>query len=655
MSTNFTSISWEGQPCVHAALYNLARDDRPRISPDAVSRYTSALTDEEFSGLERELRSGMKDALLNAADLAVLGCIAVSGVHGGRTRAKELLEIVRSRADLQWDVIHVSLALWRTEHLREDFLGTAFPRLIDDPATFEVIANHIEYHGSLPPGLRSHPNAAPAAFGLEQARILLGAAYRYFTHQRARRLHGHLIEVFAFVGGSLGWNVWSRLNILLVMLPDGGSVSAQLAEFAKMDRHSESTVLAAQEIICRIRGDDPVHQGARLIRVIMPSGVVGRLLERPVETRGAYVRRLDAEVGADPLLRQAAIEAVLWLPEGQAVDLAFFAASRLLREGDEGFLTDLRSHPMPDVGYAADALLGLLTGREDNGPSPKNPRVGASRGLSALAGELHSPTGEAPRTWIGDRAVEQEIEHVISRVEDEMAAEYEAHGEEGEEALLAAVLDRLAQQFTLLDGKLVDAARVTRAGRRVSLRARKVDKREEGAPGVRKAKAFSTDACFVVRGSFFGKPLSARATLVQAKRLYRRKVARKDGRPAWFSSYSLKPSQTEDLILQTTSSVYLFQGPPNGGRGLPIIPALLVRDLSLVDSASGASLSRELVGDASRSLGEWLTYDVLGLRVGDPWDELVQKAEGPAGGRSRRLLDLPRLEIEVSIKRLDEE
>jgi hypothetical protein len=246
---------------------------------------------------------------------------------------------------------------------------------------------------------------------------------------------------------------------------------------------------------------------------------------------------------------------------------------------------------------------------------------------------------------------ERLIERTVANVEAQFAEEYRHHGDDGEERLLAILFDRLATQFTALDQALLTAARAAGAPRRssVELHYRSVDKPEEGRRGIRSAKRFSTDLCLIVSPSLDGKPLPRRATIIQAKRLYRDKWRRKSMLAVWQGSFHLKPSQVAALIEQTQSSFYLFQGPPLGGRGVPIIPARLVSELAAHQGGAGAELAREMVAIASQPLAEWLTYEALALRTGDPFDELVRKAEGLEGGLARRLLALPTLDIRVAV------
>lgn len=76
-------------------------------------------------------------------------------------------------------------------------------------------------------------------------------------------------------------------------------------------------------------------------------------------------------------------------------------------------------------------------------------------------------------------------------------------------------------------------------------------------------------------------------------------------------------------------------------------PTQLIEDMARFHSARASQLPTDLVGAASRSFAEWLTYMVLGLRTGDPLAELVAKAECVDGRRPRPLARFGTVEIVV--------
>ncbi|MCM2435826.1 hypothetical protein [Agrobacterium rosae] len=245
--------------------------------------------------------------------------------------------------------------------------------------------------------------------------------------------------------------------------------------------------------------------------------------------------------------------------------------------------------------------------------------------------------------------MERLIERTVGSVEARFAKEYLDHSEEGEEKLLAMMFEALSAGFTALDQSLEAIARAASSPRRstVTMRYRTVDKAEEGAPGIKRAGSFSADLCLIVDPVIDGRSLGRRVTLVQAKRLYRKKSAKSTLK--WNHSFQLKAKQMRDLMKQTQSSVFFFQAPALGGRGIPVIPTRLVYDLSFHQGGTGTVLAHETLATASRSLADWLTYDLLALRVGDPLEALLTKADGGPGSLPRSLLTIPRVEIEVGL------
>ncbi|ESX14455.1 hypothetical protein X768_01650 [Mesorhizobium sp. LSJC265A00] len=264
---------------------------------------------------------------------------------------------------------------------------------------------------------------------------------------------------------------------------------------------------------------------------------------------------------------------------------------------------------------------------------------GLAQSLAAIEGS-GTATDEPARTWLGDRAVEQLIERTIASVETRFARDYEAHGDEGEDRILSTLFTTLALRFSDLDHALEALARAASAPNRaaVTMRYRNVDRSEEGKAGIKGAKSFSADLCLITDPILDGTSLGRRVTLVQAKPLYRDHAAATQ--PAWDTSFAINLDRRRALQKQTAWSVYFFHGPPLGGRGVPVIPTQLVADLS-EHQGSGAHLARATVATASRSLADWLTYDALALRVGDPYEELIEKAEGRSGSLARPLLGHP--------------
>jgi hypothetical protein len=160
-----------------------------------------------------------------------------------------------------------------------------------------------------------------------------------------------------------------------------------------------------------------------------------------------------------------------------------------------------------------------------------------------------------------------------------------------------------------------------------------VPKVEEGQDGLAAGSAFAADICLVVEARRNGRPFATRATLVQAKKLRMKKDRQ------WEPSYSIDMKQLFDLAGPTASSYYLFLGPEESGRLLPVVPARLLKDL-LRSGAVTRSFNRADLGRVSRRLSQWLTYDVIGLWTGDPDVKAVKKAAGGEGRNAHRLVEL---------------
>ncbi|MBB4097485.1 hypothetical protein [Sphingomonas kyeonggiensis] len=452
--------------------------------------------------------------------------------------------------------------------------------------------------------------------------------------------------LFAAIGRGLIWSPWAVLQAILRARPD---YAARLAVFERAPLNADGARAApyVYELATQI---EPRTQerlvAAILLELIVPDWEQQGVLVRPAETRTAYVDRLVEAVGDNAPLRQATIEALLWRAEGRGTDLAHYAATALAQGEDRYTLIELEEHQHRPVQSAARAVRAAKLGdRLSVAPIPASFGLVQSLAALELRGEA---TAEPARTWLGDRAVEELIETTIRREELRFALEYENHGDEGEDRLLASLFGALAMRFADLDQALDALARATAAPYRASatMRYRNVDRAEEGSKGIKGVKKFSADLCLIVNPVLNGTSLGRRVTLVQAKRLYRDHAAA--DQPKWHASFRIEKEQVDALLAQTGSSMYFFHGPAFGGRGVPVIPTQLVADLSRHE-ASGHSLAREVVATASRSLADWLTYDALALRTGDPYAELVEKAEGRPGSLPRRLLELPTVEVELAV------
>lgn len=528
----------------------------------------------------------------------------------------------------------------------------AFPRLLQEPTLLSLTIAAIvdpQNHGSPDELLAFIAPPTPA-----DARRLIDALGER-ARAGERSASALTLPLFAAIGRGQGWSPWVALQTILRARPDYASPYTIFEESGDRSRESQTTIDARLEVARAIAPLTRLREvAAILLQLVGPSAGWGdeSLLSRPAEVRAAYVDLLCGAIGGDPALRRAVIEALLWSGEGRVAELAHYAAVAIAEVADRDWLVELETHPVRMVRYAARSVRAAKFGERLSVPALPV-ATGLIQSVVAMDGST-AVADEPARTWLGDRAVERLIERTISAVETRAAKDYERHGDEGEDRLLASLFTTLALRFADLDQSLEALARAASAPNRaaVTMRYRNVDRAEEGDKGVRRAKKFAADLCLIVDPILDGMSLGRRVTLVQAKRLYRDHAA--VVRPTWDASFAINLEQRRALQQQTDASVYFFHGPPLGGRGVPVIPTQLVADLS-EHQGSGSQLARTTVASASRSLADWLTYDALALRVGDPYAALVEKAEGRPGSLPRDLLELPTVEVDVAVTKRDEE
>ncbi len=607
---------------------------------------TSSPSANELEAATSALADKAADSYVNAeVVLKLLDAIEALGRTG--IPVDTLRSRVTAHVERRWPYFVESLVTWAFETYQPSFVFSTFPRLRSEAALFTRLAASIAtrqyYLFQLDKVLDElAPNAISVARTLVAALVERG--------NRDRDDPALATSLFCTLGRGMGWTAWVSLQAILHVRPDYAGLHATFERAGDRSNGSQKTVDRRLEMAQAIEAQTKVREVAGLALELVGQSVGWHdhgLLSRSAETRAAFVDNLHATIGEDPQLRQAVIEALLWSGDGRAADLAQFAAVALARLEDRAALLELEQHPVRLVRYAARAIRAAKFGEQLGiGALPANGSL--IQALVTLDGGVAS-TDEPARTWLGDRAVERLIEQTIARVEAKVAREYTNHGDEGEDRLLSSMFRELAIRFADLDHALEALARAAAAPHRasVTMEYRNVDRAEEGAKGIKKAKSFSADLCLIVDPLIDGTSLGRRVTLIQAKRLYRNKKARKQ--PAWSDSFKIDRDQRVHLQEQTQASVYFFHGPPAGGRGVPVVPTQLVADLS-EHKGSGTTLSRDVVAVASRSLADWLTYDALALRVGDPYAELVKRAGGTPGSLPRPLLGVPAIEIQVELR-----
>jgi hypothetical protein len=512
--------------------------------------------------------------------------------------AETLRQAITAFVDARWEAMRPSLAGRVIANEDRWTILKCFPALKREPELIERLAERISDTGChlhfIEDLLREvGPTSIPEARGL-----IVVLKQRSREDRSALRL---MDSLFAAIGRDLGWNAWASLQAILHVCPAYATPNARFVLDKDMTV-SRETNDARAELAAAIAPQVRVRAVAAVfLDAFGTDKWRDDLSSRPAEVRAAYVDTLDEEIGDDGDLRQAVIEALLWNGGGRSAELAQFAAVALARPEDRAMLGELEQHPERVVRYSARAVRAARYGEPLSVRAFPTPG-GLVQSLAALEGGT-APSDEPARTWLGDRAVEKAIEQVIAAEEARFAREYCDHGDEGEDRLLSNLFGALAIRFETLDQLLDSLARATSAKRRasVAMRYRNVDRAEEGGPGIKDAKSFSADLCLIVDPSLDGKSLGRRVTLVQAKRLYRHHRSKKE--ESWHTSFALDPEQMRDLLAQTHSSVYVFHGPPMGGRGIPVIPTQLVSDLAN-HQGSGTQIATAMVANASRTLAD---------------------------------------------------
>jgi len=356
------------------------------------------------------------------------------------------------------------------------------------------------------------------------------------------------------------------------------------------------------------------------------------------EERAAWRAEVTSRLSQESEVRWDACEFLLWCASGAAADEAEMVVLDLTQTEEE--ITRIRSlydHVSRAVQLRARAVVELREGTAGPvlKPEPASPRSLSATVLSLSGAALGPHDG---RTWIGDRTVEELIRGATARVESRFCSEYPDTWRSDEEALLAHLLSSLQSEFVSVTRLLRDAETHGLAQPiDMRLEYRQISKSEEGGRGVG-AGTFGVDVAFLVRVEAGGLVRAERATLVQCK-----KLAQGGDTGRWQPSFDIDAGQRDDLIAQTESSFYLFLVPRFIRDECWVTPARLVRTMMEAANTKGR-LPRRSAGLAGRSLAHWLTFDLLGLWIGDERREMIRKATGERPGAAPRFL------VEVDIR-----
>jgi len=201
----------------------------------------------------------------------------------------------------------------------------------------------------------------------------------------------------------------------------------------------------------------------------------GELSRSPPDFRDVYVDRLQAVIGDDTDLRQAALEGLLWAGQDRARDIAVYAAAHLARNEDRETLRRLETHPDRQVQYSAGLVGRMIDGatfRSLPEPTSDAPSTGPERSMA--------------RTWLGDARLEQAIEDTVKGLDERFADEYALRHKAGEDRLGERFFANLGERFERLEAGLADLAAARGEAHRAAVQVgyRPVDRGEEGDPGI---------------------------------------------------------------------------------------------------------------------------------------------------------------------------
>jgi hypothetical protein len=594
-----------------------------------------------------ELRAEENVRLATADHLAAIAALVGRPSDKGDAATPGLMSGLQDVVDQRWDLARELAAVSLAYGQRRRQVMLALPRLVASPEMLDAICDALEnddltYLGQdLDYGSLSVPTR-------DQIRRLLSLAHK--------ETGGDLAAVAMRSMSHLqGWSSWLKLFGILFIHPELAEPRRAIKPHYDIDGHhwhrqQAVSQQAMSELWDALTSDRRVQDVARMVQ-----DLDGVLRNAPPDLRTVYSNDMLSLIENDSDLRKAAIEALLWFGRGRTGDFALYTVMEIVHSDDVALVQELTNHPDRETQYRAKQV--ALANDQEFGEGrawPRPKRIGVADRLYSLT--LAQVDGaQNGRTWLGDSLLESMIERTVLDLETQVANEYPLHHGVGEEKLMERFFTMLSDRFEALDLAFLDTARALGSGRRTSVRMqyRSIDKSEEGKAGIARpgqegpSKTFAADLCLIIDPYVNGRPLGRRATLVQAKRLYPRDRA--DASKGWNHSYQLDSQQTTDLVRQTSSSIFLFQGPGLAGRGLPVLPAQLVSDLAYNQSATGNVLGADAVGTASRSFADWFTYDVLALRVGDPYGPLVAKAEKSSGSMPYDLFRYGAVEVQVMV------
>jgi hypothetical protein len=324
-------------------------------------------------------------------------------------------------------------------------------------------------------------------------------------------------------------------------------------------------------------------------------------------------------MGKKPVLRKAAIEFLLWCAPDEASSEAELATLSVVRTAtDRRLVRRLLEHPSPRARFRARALQSFLqAGAEPGkGPSPSEPSGPAT--LTGSLRHLHAtravPVGG--RTWLRDRDLEDLLVGAVGRVEADAAQRHPERLREETPERVASLLEGLRSELSRVQA---DLETLLGPGRATALSLSMAVHRPATAPVENAA-----EVAFVVSVEREGFVRTRRVVRVPVAKLEQR------GEGQWLPSFRLGRERLDALLSRTEAAFCLFLVPAFVRPELWVVPARLAR-ASMEAQGALSGVPRDVAQGASRSLAQWLVYDVLGLWVGDERPDVVDAArEGDA-------------------------
>lgn len=371
-------------------------------------------------------------------------------------------------------------------------------------------------------------------------------------------------------------------------------------------------------------GNESVQKIFAVVKLLREFGIRGlndagyKLSELSAESISSWRRQLKNVIGKDYELRHCTAEALLWFAAAKDDHAVLFTVLELYDHDQDEYLKILLDHPDNLVVRRATAIIGMIQGEPDTMSVLLSRR---SASVSTVS-EAHDGFKNA-RTWLNDARIELLVESTINQAAAKVGRDVNRTLDSGEETHVTHLLTSLSFAFESISKELAALAAETKENEWLSftLDHRIVGKPEEGKPGVG-SKRFSTDVCIIFEARDSGKTFAHRASLVQAKRLFRR-----DGKKSILDHYLIKKAQLHDLAEQTMASFVMLVGPECDGVTMPVIPARLMHDL-IERGQQTTQLSPAKASRLGKGIGTWLIEDIIGMWTGDWSEKIVLRAKG---------------------------